>query len=149
MDKPVFTGYLRWCLALLVLAVAGCATNPYPAYYGYGPPPGSVTPTIPYTYAPNYGYGYYGTPYAYPAYYPGLDMLTGYGYGWYPGYWSGPRTIINVTPTVPSTVRSGPPPRVYPSAPPPPALRPLGPRMHMARPCVTQRTREGTTTVCP
>lgn len=148
--------HLKWSLVLPALILAACATNPYPAYYGYGPPPGSVTPTIPYTYTPNYGYGYYQEPYAYPAYYYGIGVWPGYGQAWYPGYGGygyyypqRPRAIISVTPTVPSAPRSGPPPAVNPVLPRPPTVHPVEPLRQIPRPCVTRRTRAGVTTVCP
>lgn len=144
----------RQGLLLLALLGAGCATNPYPAYYGYGPPPGSVTPTIPYTYAPNYGYDYYGGPYVYPSYYYGVGLWPGYGYyGGYPQYqyWRRRPIITGVTPTVPTGPRSGPPSSVQPvrPLPPTPAIRPVVPPQHFERPCVTHRSRLGVTTVCP
>lgn len=140
-------------LLLLALIAAGCATNPYPAYYGYGPPPGSVTPTIPYTYAPSYGYDYYGGPYVYPSYYYGVGLWPGYGYySWYPQrrYWQRP-VITGVTPTLSTGPRSGPPPGTHPVAPPPaaPVIRPVEPPRHFERPCVPHRTRAGVTTICP
>jgi hypothetical protein len=126
-------------LMLGTLGVAGCATNPYPAYGGYAPPPGSVTPTIPYQYAP----GYYSGPQPYPYIY--AYGYYGYwpGYVWYPGYWNAAAPIITgVTPTAPKPAppMSGPPPAA------PPVHRFPRP---VIRPCVTEHTRYGTTTRCP
>ncbi|MGH8377450.1 MAG: hypothetical protein ACRER7_00695 [Gammaproteobacteria bacterium] len=136
MRASCFKARVEFFLVLLIfgaLALAGCASNPYPPSAGYAQPG--------YYGGPYYYYGSYGYPYYY-----GYGYWPGYGYPIYPGYWDygSPVIIVNTPPSVPPS--KPPPPGIKP---PPILVPPLRGHVGIEKPCHPQRTRNGTQTVCP